>query len=324
MESNRPTDIERPAVAQIGTSSIAVLTVTFHPNLARLSRQMQALPLDSWLVLVDNASTPSEVDALRHLAQGRDNTRLFLNSSNVGLAAALNQAANHAQGIAPQCEFLLLMDQDSEPHAGAVASLLQSMCALESLGRPVGCVGPMLIDDNTGLQHGFHCITGWRWARVFPKAGASSVVECANLNGSGTLMRVSLFQRMKGMDEAMFIDHVDTEWSFRVVSAGLKLFGIPNAIFGHGMGVRGFRVWLFGWRVWPYRSPQRHYYLFRNAIRLMRRDYVPVVWKSWAIAKLGLTCFTHLVFDRQRFHQVDAMLRGAWSGCKGNQSWRTQ
>src|SRR5690606_18738393 len=133
-----------------------------------------------------------------------------------------------------------------------------------------------------GLQHGFHCMDGWRWSRRFPGQGDADPIACANLNGSGTMVRTKLFLDLGGLDETLFIDHVDTEWSFRVLAAGHALFGIPRAQFNHGMGERGLRFWWFGWRVWPQRAPMRHYYLFRNTVNLWTRDYVPRVWKAWS------------------------------------------
>jgi len=97
-------------------------------------------------------------------------------------------------------------------------------------------VGPLLIDIKTGLSHGFHQATSWRWQRAYPKAGSSEPVSCTNLNGSGTLMRIELFELLGGLEESLFIDHIDTEWSFRVLAHGYTLWGIPGAILQHRMG----------------------------------------------------------------------------------------
>jgi rhamnosyltransferase len=80
------------------------------------------------------------------------------------------------------------------------------------------------------------------------------------------------------------------------------------------MGERSLRFWLFGWRLWPARSANRHFYLFRNAVWLMRRDEVPRVWKFWAVIKLALTSLVHGVFDPDRRAQLAAMARGVREG----------
>ncbi len=289
---------------------LAVVTVTFHPDLWKLERQLAVLPFGAISLIVDNASDAQEVMEIKRLVAARPNTFLIENDENLGLAAATNRGARQASEQLGSHDFLLLMDQDSQPHVGAIENLMSAFLRLEDQGRRVGCVGPLLIDATTGLRHGFHSIRGWRWIRIFPCAGSSAPVSCANLNGSGTLMHLSLYQALGGLDEEFFIDHVDTEWAFKVLAAGFELFGIPSATFDHSMGERGMRFWWFGWRVWPQRSPQRHYYLFRNACYLLRRSYVPHVWKFWAVIKLLLTMLVYSVFDTRRVSHMRNMVVG--------------
>jgi len=102
--------------------------------------------------------------------------------------------------------------------------------------------------------------------------------------------------------------------SWLALAAGYALYGMPQVGFIHRMGEASVRFWLFGWRVWPSRSPRRHYFLFRNAVILMRRDYVPAVWKAWAVAKLLVTFAVHALTDPRRKEQCRAMLRGLREG----------
>lgn len=296
-------------------ANLAVITVVFHPGSGCLERQAAALPSSALWILVDNGCSAVELARLEALVAQRRTAVLLRNGANIGLAAALNRGAQHVVDTQPLREMLLFLDQDSAPHDGAIGELLRGFDDLERTGISVGCVGPRLVDAATGLQHGFHCIRDWRWVRLFP-GPRDKPIACANINGSGTLMRTALFRRLGGLDEQFFIDHVDTEWSFRVLNAGFGLYGIPAATFDHAMGERGLGFWWFGWRVWPQRPPTRHYYLFRNAVALLRRGYVPIVWKVWAVAKLVLTLSAHALLDPRRRAQVSCMLRGARSGLR--------
>jgi len=302
------------------SDALAIITVTFNPEINRLSGQLDVLPADAWLIVVDNATEEECYRTLEQRIASRPKTHLIRNSSNLGLAEALNQGANYALEHLPSVQYLLLMDQDSVPFPAAITRLLAAHAELENRGLPVGCVGPRLVDRVTGLQHGFHRIKGWRWSRVYPAETDHAPIECANLNGSGTLMRASLFSNLGGLDERLFIDHVDTEWAFRVLNAKFLLLGIPDARFDHAMGEKSLRFWCFGWRIWPQRSPKRHYYLFRNAVWLMRRGYVPTVWKVWAIAKLLMTMVAHTVIDPARNKQLREMLAGINCGLRGKTS----
>lgn len=291
-------------------TTLATITVTFNPDLALLDAQLRALPDECVKFIVDNASQPDIFTRISALASQWPNTRILRNDSNIGLAAAINRGVHAAASMPEPATFVLLLDQDSELKPDSASALMQGYSDLESSGRRVGCVGPTLRDPETGLTHGFHQCTRWRWRRTYPAVDSKEPVSCANLNGSGTLIRTALFEQLGGLDESLFIDHVDTEWAFRVLHSGYELWGIPSAVIDHRMGQASTRFWWFGWRVWPSRSPQRHYYLFRNAVLLMRRSYVPRVWKCWAVAKLLATALIAMLVLRGCRSQLSHMLRG--------------
>jgi rhamnosyltransferase len=289
---------------------VTTVTVTFNPDIDLLRTQLAALPRESLKRVVDNASRPDILQRIALLVSQTPNAQLLRNDENLGLAAAVNRGVRAVRDTAPAARFVLLLDQDSEPAPGSVEALVTGFEALQVRGERVGCVGPTLLDVATGLTHGFHQCSRWRWKRVYPAPGATEPVPCANLNGSGTLVPVDLFLDLGGLEDDLFIDHVDTEWAFRVQARGYRLFGIPQAVFRHRMGEASRRIWLFGWRVWPVRSPRRHYFLYRNAVILMRRSYVPRVWKVWAVAKLAMTTCVTLMIGPQRLAQLRAMLAG--------------
>ncbi len=301
-------DWRQPEAALLGT-----ITVTYNPDLAILKRQLSQIPGPALKVVVDNASSPELKDGLARVTE-LCGAILLLNGANVGLPAALNQGCRYAQCVRPACRHLLLLDQDSEPEAGAIERLILRYGQIAALSERACCIGPRLVDIETALEHGFHQIRGARWVRSFPPSTSQTPIPLANLNGSGTLMPVEVFNELGGLEEDFFIDHVDTEWAFRVLAAGYGLYGVPDVTFGHRMGDKTLKFWLLRWRVWPYRSPQRHYFLFRNAVRLMRRGYIPSVWKVWAVMKLGITLFVHMLFDRQRSTQVRSMAKGVRDG----------
>lgn len=292
--------------------TVGVVTVTYQPDFEKLARQCDALdPELSW-VLVDNGSSAGHVAFIEQLIVRRGNARLLRNETNTGLAAALNQGV-----AALGSDFVLLLDQDSEPLGGAIKALVEGYLQLDAAGCGVACVGPELLDESTGGSHGFHQMKRGLWVRKYPSPGETAPVPCANLNGSGTLVRVSYFREMSGLTESLFIDHVDTDWAFRVLHQGSQLYGIPGARFVHSMGEEGIRFWVLGWHVWPRRSPARHYYLFRNTVFLLKARYVPRVWKFWAVIKMLLTIAVYAACDRSRFEHLRKMCKGICHGLSG-------
>lgn len=295
----------------IGTL-LAAVTVTYNPDLDILERQLQQLPPTCVKVWVDNGSAPELVQRLRAIASSRDDLLLVQNANNVGLAAALNQGCEVSRQWRADVTHLLMLDQDTEPGKGGVEALFAAYQTLERERPRLGCVGPRLQDVQTGLEHGFHQMSGCRWVRRYEVPDFA--VPVANLNGSGTLLSYELFRSLGGLDADFFIDHVDTAWSFRVLDAGYELFGVPGVHFQHRMGERSLRFWLLGWRIWPYRSPRRHRFLFRNTVRLLRRRGVPLCWKLWAPVKLAVTMLVHLAMDEARADQMKQMWGGLRDG----------
>jgi rhamnosyltransferase len=318
MTASQQSSASSGATMMVTAADLATVTVTFNPSLAELQAQLRALPVSSTKLIVDNASGPQRWAEIEALADEFQNVHLIRSNTNLGLAAAINRGVHWLAALRPAPEFVLLLDQDSEPQSGSIAALLGAFWQLQTAGYKVGCVGPLLVDPDTGLTHGFHQSTRWRWVRAYPSSGSDAPVPCANLNGSGTLVPITLFQQLDGLDEALFIDHVDTEWAFRVMAHGYGLWGIPGAVFKHSMGQASVRFWLLGWRVWSVRSPQRHYYLYRNAILLMKRSYVPLVWKAWAVAKLLLTAAVMVMSGPSRCQQIKSMWRGTRKGLSKN------
>ena len=311
MSTNQPSPLPERDAARAALGKLAIITVIYHPDLAVLARQITRLPEQALLIVVDNASNQDAQDAIRSLLASRGRAELLSMSENIGLAAAANRGV--AAGSAGGAKWALLLDQDSEPDPGAVTTLLQAWIELSARKERIGAVGPRLYDPCSGAEHGFHILRNGFWRREFPAADAPPL-RLNSLNGSGTLVAIDDFERFGGLDESLFIDHVDTEWSFRMQAVGFTLYGIPHAKFQHRMGESTRRVWLLGWRPWPQRTPARHYFLFRNAVRLMNRKYVPVSWKIWAIVKLALTAFVQGTIDRDRLAQLRGMIRGVRSG----------
>lgn len=295
----------------------AVVTVTYRPDLVILARQLAALPQAVTRVIVDNGSGANTEAALTQLAQSHPGVVVRCLGRNIGLAAGLNAGVRIALAESAGAEFVLFLDQDTEPEPGDVGRLVDAAIAVHAADPRAGVFGPLMVDAATGLSHGVHRIRCGRWVRHYPAVADAAPIPSAGINGSGMLMRVAVFESLGGFDEALFIDQVDTEMSFRAAAAGHALLTLPQVRFRHRMGDRTLRFWLGSWRAWPHRTPARHRYLFRNAVLLLRRPYVPRTWKFWAPVKLLVTALVHLVIDRERFAQLSAMSRGVADGLRG-------
>lgn len=297
------------------SAKLGSITVTYHPVPEIVARQLASLPANCLKLLVDNGSTSSEKGELLHAIRGLEKVHMLELDANLGIAAALNRGIDYLASLGG-ADWVLLLDQDSEPEEGSVGRLLEA--AIERLdgGRVPGAVGPALRDPITGKLHGFHLLDGWHYRRIAAEYDHSHV-ECVGINGSGTLAQLETFRGVGALREDLFIDHVDTEWCFRLRAQGGRFYGIPNAVFRHRMGESSRRLWLLGWRVWPERSPLRLRYLGRNTVSLIGMHHVPAAWKVWAVGKLVLTGGLVLLTGPRRVASLAALLRGAVDGVCG-------
>lgn len=295
--------------------NIAAITVTYHPDIALLSQQLNSLSECLW-VIVDNGSAVEKVREIEFLIQYKDNCILIQNNVNQGLAKAINTGAYYITKNFKHIEFLFLLDQDSTFIKGTTAILHNAFINLESKNKNIGCVGPKLVDFKTQQQHGFHHMQCGLWRRIYPSEQDIEPIKCTNINGSGTFMRLEVFLKLNGLMEELFIDHIDTEWSFRLLSFNYQLYGIPEAIFDHRMGEDSFKFWLLGWRVWPLRTPLRQYFLLRNTLKLIKLGYVPLVWKFWAIIKIFISVAIYTIFFKNRIIYLKSFYRGIVEGLR--------
>ena len=76
---------------------------------------------------------------------------------------------------------------------------------------------------------------GLRRLRIEPGA---SLQRCAFLISSGCVVSRDAFDVLGRFDETLFIDHVDTEYSFRALSRNVPLYVVPSLVLPHRIGAK--------------------------------------------------------------------------------------
>jgi rhamnosyltransferase len=116
------------------------------------------------------------------------------------------------------------------------------------------------------------------------------------------------------MNEALFIDNIDLEWSFRASVRGVALRGVPSAQLAHAIGDKVFGFW--GRQIYLH-SPTRQYYIMRNRLLLYAMPHVPLAWKlqdAWR-AVIKVVLFTTVFAPR--LNNLRMMALGAWHALRG-------
>jgi rhamnosyltransferase len=280
------------------------VVVFYRPDAACVARANR-IAKHTQCVVVDNTEGAGGSEAL-----GLDPGIVYIgNGANLGIATAINQGVDHL--ITAQYKFALLFDQDSEPSFELIGAL-PALLAREAARRPVALIGPAYEDARLGGVAPFVRFAYLRLQRVRP-VGATPI-DVDFLISSGSCINLDVWRHVGPMDDALFIDFVDLEWCVRAKSRGYAVLGAPALRLAHELG--GEPVKVFG-RRYPSHSPLRHYYLFRNAVALIGRSYVPWTWKSTELVKFPGRLLIYSIFLRPRFEHVKMALIGIWHGLTG-------
>lgn len=293
----------------IEVRDVCAIVVTYNPDIFRLQACVEAVrgQVDD-LVVVDNATVGGEFD---RFAGGLEGGTIVRSPTNIGLAAAINHGVGHARRNG--FSHVLILDQDSIPAADMVATLRH---ALDGFGadESVAAVGPQFQDTRNDFMAPFVRV-GFPFNRKL-YGGPGERIQCDFLISSGSLIPLRVLEEVGGMDESLFIDNVDLEWSFRARHRGYRLYGICDAKMGHSIGdsVRPSR-WVRGGRF--VHGPVRLYYMMRNRVLLYGRKETPAKWIAQDVLRLfgKLARMSLLVAPRGR--NLRAMCRGLWDGLRG-------
>ena len=298
-ESEPPALNSRPLVCAV--------VVSHHPDVAALRAAITAVrPQVGELVVVDNAS-PGILPALVDTG-----AVLLAQPTNVGLARAQNIGIDWARQHA--CSHVLILDQDSLPGPGMVEALLEAW-RRRSITDRVGAVGPRYRDSREQRDAPFIKVAFPMSRKLWCDPGTREV-ECDFLISSGALIPLAVLDDVGVMDEGLFIDNVDMEWSFRARWRGYHLYGVCDATMEHRLGDERQAV-LGGLRHVVTHGPVRLYFIMRNRVSLYRRRHTPRVWIAQDLPRVlaKFVIFSILVGPRRA--NVRFMLRGLKDGIRG-------
>lgn len=291
---------------------ICAIVVTYQPELKLLRENLLACRAQvDCLVVVDNGS---DLETRERINEFTDdfNCEMLQLGENLGVAAAQNRGIARAR--TEGCNFVVLLDQDSNPAPGMVDVLRRALSDLTARGTPAAAVGPRLVDRRTGISTPFVRIHMFGTTRKICLEGSGRLIVTDFLVSSGMLISVAMLDRIGLPEEDLFIDNVDLEWCFRARSKGLLVYGVCDAVMTHSVGDEVIQLGNYSIHR---HNPLRQYYIMRNRILLYQRSYSP--W-GWVVQDFFRMLFKFLIFSllfTPRFQNIRMMIRGIKDGLNG-------
>ncbi len=285
--------------------SLCAAVVTYRPDVSVLGRLLAVLATQvDHILLVANDGAPWSCPI-------PENATIARQSKNLGLGAAYNLAAEWA--LQRGATHLLLLDQDSVPAPGMIPALLEAFKQPD----PVAAAGPLWRDSRTGEDGFFVRLTRWGVRKYRPAADEIAPVDF--LISSGSLISLDALANMGPFDEALFIEHVDTDWALRARAKGYRLYGVASARLDHGFGEATMTAGVLGLRrqffLYP---PARNYFLVRNSIALWLRPYAPRQWVWYDVRRTAVLMVFYVLFVPPRLKRLRFIAQAIRDACRGN------
>lgn len=284
-----------------GAGSVLAAVVTYHPDQG-LEQRLSAIGAQAdALLIVDNGSP--DIQRIE-VAAAQAGGRVIANGSNLGVAAALNQAAAAARRF----EWLAMFDQDSVVPPGAITDML-ALWRNHPARDQIGVLAMSRRDAATGRD--YH-----RSGDIISETDDWRSVRAAITSGS--LVRIDVLERLGGFAERLFIDGVDQEFCLRARAAGWLVVESRRTVMTHRLGAISSKRLLGHEGPLSNHGPDRRFYITRNTLEIcLRGRGLDPVWRRRAFWHLARESLAVALLENERGAKINAMADGVWRFVRG-------
>ena len=200
------------------------------------------------IVVVDNASTdgsPSAISKFQLSLSNKESVKIIENKENYGFSKGNNIGAKAARG-----EYLLFLNSDTEIQDKGFLRMIEFM----DLNERVGILGGRLVSPNKSFQRsggnfynafnlGLFLFGGGKLG--FLTKSPSQITKIDWVSGASMMIKRSVFKKIGGFEEKLFMYMEDMEICFRARKKGFVTYFYPNVELLHkerGSSNRAFAI----------------------------------------------------------------------------------
>ena len=265
--------------------NISVIIVTFNPDINKLSSLLDFILFENInIIIVDNNSKNS--DEIRELLKKSSLIDVEVVGENKGIAYAQNLGIKISTN--KNSDYVLFFDQDSSIDSNFISNLYLEFIDLKNKNINIAAIGPRFIDEKRKFYFPALKLNEYNLIEKINVENITTPKEVSVLISSGSLVSIESLSKIGVMREEFFIDFVDTEWCFRALSKGYKIFVSSSAIMKHSIGDDTIEILTF--KI-PVHSGYRRYYRIRNLFFMWKLPYIP----KELVIKLMISNFFHQI-----------------------------
>jgi GT2 family glycosyltransferase len=224
---------ERFSQRQPLRASIIIVSYNAKEKLFRcLPSVLRSIPGDCEIIVVDNASSEGNADAIEI---DFPEVTLIRSRTNLGFAAGCNLGVRQARG-----SCLVFLNPDTLVDDDWLKALLKPLESDEGVGL---VTAKILLLDRPDRINTCGCnmhITGLTLCRGMGRSREfyRQADEVGAISGAAFALRRQLFETLEGFDEEMFLYMEDTDLSLRARLLGYPTLYVPDSIVFHDYELR--------------------------------------------------------------------------------------
>lgn len=263
---------------------VAMMVTWYNPNDENINNISEYLKFVDKLYIVDNSSVNN-----KKLIKNSKKIEYILNMKNLGIATALNIAANKA--IDDGYDFLVTMDQDS-------------FLSKDNYDDMVNYINNNDM-TNIGIVSPYHDIETNR------RKPTTDVEEVLEVMTSGNFLNLDIYKKVGGFKDWLFIDDVDIEYCLNLNKSGYKVIRLNNVKMNHKLGNTKVYKILNKRFIVSNHNAIRRYYMFRNMYYIleMYKDTFPEYCEFLYHVQKGQIRYV-ILFEHDKINKLKAMRKG--------------
>jgi rhamnosyltransferase len=297
----------------IANTDVCAVIVTKNPDSGFQSRIGDIRRQVGKIILVDNGTSGLHRNYLQY-GPDVENVLLIENKRNLGVAAALNTGI--AKAVEAGFDWVLTLDQDSEPDTLMVELLLKGF-ETHQAKEQIAILAPKIVD--IGLEReALFLRSKSKFLYERHRCCEGTIVDVTNVITSGALICMKAYKDIGKFRSDFFIDYVDTEFCLRAHKKGYLIVAVCDAKLNHRFGerqsVRFGPLTLFP----SFHRPERWYTISRNRIPMIKS--YGLKYPHWLIYEAVATIYIllrMLFTEDQRWDKLKAIAKGTMDGIFG-------